>query len=157
VPGHKHFYLTAPLDWYKYMKTPLALFPDWIKMQCNLDTHAKNRIVYLEMRCAVWGLPQAGNLANKSLQKCHLPHVYFKCPNTPSFWKHNTLSTAFKLVVDDFGGTYVGKEHAHHLIKCIKTKYELTKDWTGNLYCGIKLNWDYNAQILDRMYQKIIS
>jgi hypothetical protein len=26
---------------------------------------------------------------------------------------------------------------------------ELTKDWTGNLYCGIALNWDYNARTLD--------
>ena len=25
-------------------------------------------------------------------------------------------------------------------------KYELTKDWSGDLYCGIKLKWDYAAQ-----------
>jgi hypothetical protein len=52
-------------------------------------------------------------------------------------------------VVDDFGVKYVGKEHVDHLIWCIKQKYELAKDWTGDLYCGIKLNWDYNARILD--------
>jgi hypothetical protein len=28
-------------------------------------------------------------------------------------------------------------------------KYELTKDWDGNLYCGIKLNWNYNNRTLD--------
>jgi hypothetical protein len=28
-------------------------------------------------------------------------------------------------------------------------KYELTKDWDGNLYCGIKLNWNYNNRDLD--------
>ncbi len=27
----KYFYLTAPLDRFKYMKMPLVLFPDWIK------------------------------------------------------------------------------------------------------------------------------
>ncbi len=44
---------------------------------------------------------------------------------------------------------YVGKEHADHLIKCIKTNYELTKDWAGDLYCGMDLNWDYDARVLD--------
>jgi len=53
------------------------------------------------------------------------------------------------LVVDDFGVKYVGKEHIDHLIKCIKEKYELTEDWSGNLYCGIKLHWDYNARTVD--------
>ena len=53
------------------------------------------------------------------------------------------------MVVDDFGVKYVGKEHVDHLIKCIKEKYELTEDWLGDLYCGIKLHWDYNARTVD--------
>jgi hypothetical protein len=28
-------------------------------------------------------------------------------------------------------------------------KYELTKDWSGNLYCRIKLLWDYHGCTLD--------
>jgi len=63
----KNFYLTAPLDWYEYMKMSLSLFPSWIKAQYNLDKHTKNGFGYLEMRRAVWGLPQAGILANKLL------------------------------------------------------------------------------------------
>jgi hypothetical protein len=35
------------------------------------------------------------------------------------------------------------------LIECIKEKYELTEDWMGDLYCGIKLLWDYNVPTLD--------
>jgi hypothetical protein len=27
--------------------------------------------------------------------------------------------------------------------------YKVTEDWTGDLYCGILLRWDYKAQILD--------
>ncbi len=56
----KNFYLTAALDYYKYMKIPLALFPEWIKKQNNLDTNASNGFVFLEIRQAVWGLLQAG-------------------------------------------------------------------------------------------------
>jgi hypothetical protein len=89
------------------------------------------------MRCAVWGLPQAGILAHKFLHQCLLPHGYYKCNNTPSLWKHETRPIAFTLVVDNFGVKYVGKEHADHLIQCIKETYELTEDWTGDLYCGI--------------------
>jgi hypothetical protein len=65
----KNFYLTAPLDHFEYMKMPLSLFPPWTKEQYNLDKLAKNGFAYLEMRRAIWGLPQAGILANKLLRK----------------------------------------------------------------------------------------
>jgi hypothetical protein len=145
----KNFYLTAPLDRYKYMKMPLSLFPSWTKEQYNLDKLAKNGFVYLEMQRAVWGLPQAGILANKLLRKRLLPHGYYECKHTPGLWKHLTRPISFTLVVDDFGVKYVGREHVDHLIKCIKEKYELTEDWSGDLYCGIKLHWDYIARTVD--------
>ena len=79
----KNFYLTAALNYYEYMKIPLALFPEWIKTQYNLDTHAKDGFIFLDIRCAVWGLPQAGILANKLLHKRLKLHGYYKCVNTP--------------------------------------------------------------------------
>ncbi len=63
----KKNYLTAPLDHFEYVKMPLALFPKWIIKQCDLQKHVLKGFVYLEMRRAVWGLPQAGILANKLL------------------------------------------------------------------------------------------
>jgi len=45
----KNFYLTAALDYYEYMKIPLALFPEWIKKQYNLDTNARDGFVFLEI------------------------------------------------------------------------------------------------------------
>jgi hypothetical protein len=63
--------------------------------------------------------------------------------------KHKWRPILFTLVVDDFGVKYVGKEHVDHLIKCIKETYELTKDWTGDLYCGITLTWNYDKRWLD--------
>jgi hypothetical protein len=65
----KNFYLTAVLDYYEYMTIPLALFPEWTKKQYDLDTHARDGFVFLEIRRAVWGLPQAVILANKLLRK----------------------------------------------------------------------------------------
>ena len=65
----KNLYLTAALDYYEYMKIPLGLFPEWTKKQYNLDTHARDGFVFLEIRRGVWGLPQAGILAKKLLRK----------------------------------------------------------------------------------------
>jgi len=142
----KNFYLPAALDYYEYMKIPLALFPEWIKTQYNLDTHSKDGFVFLEIRRAVWGLPQAGIFANKLLHKRLKSHGYYECVNAPGLWQHKTRPITFSLVVDDFGVKYVGKEHADHLISCLKEEtYKLTEDWTGNLYCGISLRWDYKA------------
>jgi hypothetical protein len=127
------------------MKIPLALFLDWIKKQYNLDSLVLNGFVFLKMHRAVWGLPQAGILANKLRRKRLLPHGYYECVNTPGLLKHSTCPIVFTMVIDNFGVKYMGKEHADHLIQSLKTDYELTKDWAGDLYCGIQLVWDYNA------------
>jgi hypothetical protein len=147
----KNFYLSAPLDRYEYMKMPLTLFPEWIIEQYNLQMHALNGFVYLEMQRAVWGLPQAGILANKLLRRRLLPHGYYECTNTPGLWKHEWRPISFTLVVDDFGFKvkYVGKKHVEHLIRCINEKYKVTEDWTCDLYCGITLNWNYDERWLD--------
>ena len=38
---------------------------------------------------------------------------------------------------------YVAQEDVDHLITSVKRTFSLTKDGTGNLYCGITLEWDY--------------
>jgi hypothetical protein len=124
----KKFYLSTHLDWYEYMKMPIALFPEWIVKQYNLTQHVLHGFIYLDMQRAVWGLPQAGILAYKLLCKHLLPHGYYKCANTPGLRKHKTRPISFTLVVDNFGVKYVGKKHVNHLIWCIKQKYELTED-----------------------------
>ena len=45
--------------------------------------------------------------------------------------------------MDDFGIKYTNKKDADHLISALQEKYEVTQDWTGGLYCGITLKWDY--------------
>ncbi len=112
---------------------------------------ALNRYVHLEMRRAVWGLPQAGVLANKRLRRKLSPFRYYECVNTPGLWYHVSRPISFTLVVDDFGVKFVGKEHTDCLIASIKSTYnKLTEDsWTGSLYCGITLDWDYVGRTVD--------
>jgi hypothetical protein len=52
-------------------------------------------------------------------------------------------------VVDEFGVQYVGKEHDQHLIYALETYYTVAKDWTGGLYCGIILKWNYMNKHVD--------
>ena len=145
-----NFYLSATLDRYEYMKMPLNLFPPWIVQQYDLLNKVVGGFVYLQMRKAVWGLPQAGILANKLLRKRLAPHGYYECKHTPGLWKHTSRPISFTLVVDDFGVKYERKEDVDHLIAAIKDKYKkLSEDWSGDLYCGIKLTWDYDARTLD--------
>ncbi len=91
------------------------------------------------MRRLVWGLPQGGILANKCIHRKLAPFGYYKCVNTPGLWYHETRLLTFTLIVDDFGVKYVDKTDVDHLPASINMTYTLTKDWTDNLYCSIKL------------------
>jgi hypothetical protein len=51
--------------------------------------------------------------------------------------------------VDDVGVKYVGREHAEHLMTCIKKSYEISSDWKGSAYCGLTLEWDYKNRTVD--------
>ena len=78
-----NFYLTAALKYYKYTQIPLSNFPAWMIEQYKLLKHVCNGWVYIKMQRAVWGLPQAGILANKCLQRKFAPFEYSECVNTP--------------------------------------------------------------------------
>ena len=145
----KNFYLSAPLDRFEYMKMPLDIFLPATVEQYNLTQHAHNGFVYLEIRKAIYGLPQAGILANKLLRQRLRPAGYYEVAHTPGLWKHVTRPLQFTLTVDDFGVKYVGKENADHLLTSLRHHYEVEEDWTGSLYCGISLRWDYENRTVD--------
>jgi hypothetical protein len=70
----------------------------------------------------MYGLPQAGILANELLQSNLAKDGDRPTQHTHGLWKHDTHPISFSLVVDDFGVKYVGREHAEHLMECIKKK-----------------------------------
>ena len=82
----KNFYLGTPLEEYEYMSIPLVLFPQHTIDQYDLNTQAKNEQVYVEIRKAIYGLPQAGILANKLLKECLCLHGYYEVPQTWCVW-----------------------------------------------------------------------
>jgi hypothetical protein len=46
----KTFYLSTPLDQYKYMRIPISMFPAWIVAQYDLLCKIVKGHIYLEMR-----------------------------------------------------------------------------------------------------------
>ena len=131
------------------MKIALACIPYEIIEQYSLCTLSYDVWVYLEIRKGMPGLKQAGRIANDRL-KAHLAHFGFvHVPRTPALWKHNTKPILFSLIVDDFGVKYTGKENSDHLIQALQKLYTISIDWTGSLFCGLTIDWDYASRTCD--------
>jgi hypothetical protein len=145
----KNFYLNTILDRPEFMKLALSIIPQEIIDIYKLLEKAKNGFVYIQINKIMNGLPQAGRLANDLRVKCLAPHGYRPVPHTHGMWKHNTHPVTFTLVVDDFRIKYVGQENVYHLLNALKQDYNVTEDWTGGLYCKIKLDWDYKNKTVD--------
>jgi hypothetical protein len=145
----KNFYLNTPLDRYEYMRLSIDIIPDKIIDEYNLRPLVSNGYVYIEIRKGMYGLPQAGILANKLLTKRLALHGYAPTAHTHNLWRHKTGPIACTLVVDDFGVKYVGKEDADHLYRVLTEHYEASTGWDGNLYSDVTLKWDYQARTVD--------
>jgi len=145
----KNFYLETPMERREYMRIKVEDIPDEFMDEYNLHAKIYKGHIYCEIRRGMYGLPQAGIIANQQLKKRLAPHGYYEVKHTPGLWRHTWRPLTFTLVVDDFGIKYVGKEHAEHLFAALRKDYTLDTDWTGGLYCGITLKWDYKKRTLD--------
>jgi hypothetical protein len=105
--------------------------------------------VYIKIQKGMYGLPQAGILANELLQRNLAKDGYRPTQHTHGIGTHDTHPISFLLVVDDFGVNYVGREHAEHLMACIKKNYSISSGWNGTAYCGFTLKWDYKNRTVD--------
>jgi hypothetical protein len=139
----KDFYLTSPMSCYEYMRVPIWMLPAAIIEQYNLTPLFHNGFVYVEIQRGMYGLPQAGRLANDQLIAQLAPHGYEPCVLTPGLWHHTTRDVVFSLVVDDFGIRYTSRADADHMITTLQAFNDVSLDWTGARYCGLSLKWDY--------------
>jgi hypothetical protein len=83
----KNMYLETPVDQYDYMKMPQRLITDDIINHYRLRKKAVDGYVYMEIRKGMYGLLQAGILANKFLKLRLARHGYFGQPQMPGLWK----------------------------------------------------------------------
>jgi hypothetical protein len=89
----------------------------------------------------MYGLKQAGLLANQLLQTRLAPFGYYPARHTQGIWLHKTRPISFTLGVDDFAVKYIGKQHAEHLRNALLQNYELATDWSATVYSGMTLKW----------------
>ena len=127
------------------MRLKLRDLPDDFTKQYNLAAKVtKDGYVYIQVRKGMYGLLQAGKLAQELLEKRLNKKGYHQSELTPGLWTHKWRPITFTLCVDDFGVEYVDKEHADHLMVILKEDYAISHEWEGSRYLGMNLDWDYD-------------
>jgi hypothetical protein len=117
------------MDRYEYFRMKLELFPEDIIEEYGLrDKVDSDGNVFCEVRRGMYGLPQAGIIAQDLLTKRLHKAGYSQSRVTPGYWRHNWRPISFSLVVDDFGVKYINKEDVKHLISVLKQDYEIDTD-----------------------------
>ena len=134
----KDFYLNTPMENYEYMRIPVRHIPDIIMTQYQLAPLIHNDHIMVEIQKGMYGLPQAGLLANKRLTAHLRAHGFIPAPHTPGLFTHDTRAIKFCLVVDDFGVQYVGRDNAEYLMTVLRA----TVQYHARLV-GIPLLWSH--------------
>ena len=156
TPGAKYFtmdisnfYLGSPMKRPEYMRMPIKLIPDEIIQEYDLLSIVTDGWVYIKIARGMYGLPQAGKLANDLLKERLAIWGYYPAQFTPGLWRHVWRPVTFTLVVDDFGVKFVDEANAEHLKMVLEKYYDITVDWEGKKYVGIDLKWDYQKRTVD--------
>ena len=142
-----NFYLCTPMPRPEFGRVKLTDIPDEIIIEYNLrEIATPDGWVYFRADKTHYGLPQAGSLSHDLLEKRLNKEGYYKSLIVPGLWKHKTRSIQFVLVVDDFGIKYITNDDLNHLIKVLKTYYDVSVDLDGKEFVKIELDWDYNKR-----------
>jgi hypothetical protein len=93
----KNFYLNTPLGRFEYMVINLASLPQETIEKYDLNELAQDRKVHIEIQKGMYGLPQAGILANELLQLNLAKDGYRPTTHTHGLWTHDTRPISFSL------------------------------------------------------------
>ena len=131
-------YLHTRLERKEYMSIDLKFFSPAARLRYGVDKFIQpgSTKVYVEILGGIYGLPQAGLLAQQKLLTHLSTHGFHQVPHTTCLFRHETRPIEFTLVVDDFGISYKSKGDADYLIKTLELIYPLTVDITGSSYLG---------------------
>ena len=109
-----------------------------------------NGYVLMEISKGIYGLPQAGKLAQDRLVKHLATHNYIQCAHTPCLFINKENGVAFTLVVDDLLIKYKQRSAVDHLFSVLRELYEITTDFSSTLkYVGITLRHNRKKRYID--------
>ena len=108
----------------EYLRLKLGNISNEVIVEYNLSNIATpDEYVYVEVNKGMYGLPQAGLLAQQLLEKRLNEHGYTQSEIILGLWKHKTRDLTFTLVIDDYGVKYTAKEDIQHLLRTLKQHY----------------------------------
>ena len=135
-----------PDDQWEYMVLNIDEIPQEIIDTYDITSYISpgDTKAYVEVTGALYGMKQAGYLANKDIVEHLANNGYTQQPNTPCLFSHVTDDIEFSLITDDFGVRYGNKAAADKLLSVMSSKYTMTHDWSGNKYAGFDILNDYS-------------
>jgi len=104
-----NFYMGTPLDHKEYARIKIDVIPQEFINEYRLMDFVLNGWVYFKISKGMYGLKQAGKLANDILQEPLEAHGYYECPIIPGLCRHTWQPVTFVLIVDNFEVEYIGK------------------------------------------------
>ena len=97
------------------MHIPLEIIPQEIIDTYDLKALVDYQVwIYMRIKEVMYGLEQAGIIANQELVKHMAPFGYHPVRHTPGLWAHDSKKTFFSLVVDNLCVQYCSTEDADH-------------------------------------------
>jgi hypothetical protein len=118
----KNYYLGTPLPRYEYMRMLLSRFPEEIVNKYNLKELAVDGWVYIKIRKGMYGLKQAGLLANQLLQKRLAPFGYYPARHTPFTLAAQNKINSLLPRCERFCSKICGQATCRPLKKCAATQ-----------------------------------
>ena len=106
----------------------------------------KDEYCYAEIRKVMYGLREAGYIANMKLKRVLGLEGYLLSKFTPGLFTHKTRDMAFLLIVDNFGVWHTKREDVQHLLKTIQDRYPIKVDWDPTFYSRVALEFDYDER-----------
>ena len=100
-----------------------------------------NGAVIMQLNKGIYGLKQAGRLAQQRLISHLAEHGYTPSEHSTCLFKHATNGNVFTLVVDDFGLKYNTKADAMHLLDTLEKLYKIKTNWAGDHYIGFDIRF----------------
>jgi hypothetical protein len=100
------FYLGTPMERPEYMRVPTKYIPTATMIKHKLAALVHNGAVIMQLNKGIYGLKQAGRLAQQRLISHLAEHGYTPSEHSTCLFKHATNGNVFTLVVDDFGLKY---------------------------------------------------
>jgi hypothetical protein len=109
---------------------PIAIFPTDIIEHYRLNEKVLGGYVYMKIRKGMYGLPQAGVLANKLLKERLARHGYFEQPHTPELWKMSVVLSGLASVWTTLALSILARKNYNTYMMRYERKHtKLLKTW----------------------------